>query len=155
MKATLHRIVAAGVLAALPALAAAQAWPAKSINLVMGYGAGSGADLEARQFAPFLSNALGVPVIVDGRPGAGGIIGAEYAARQAPDGYTLFLSTAGITTFPHLDEDLIAIQQHTIDVIDAAGELPKPVEAADAFDLRFDEVVTAAVAESGAAHTRS
>ena len=65
------------------------------------------------------------------------------------------LDTAGITTFPHLDEDLIAIQQHTIDVIDAAGELPKPVEAADAFDLRFDEVVTAAVAESGAAHTRS
>ena len=72
----------------------------------------------------------------------------------AEDGQRI-LDTAGITTFPHLDEDLIAIQQHTIDVIDAAGELPKPVEAADAFDLRFDEVVTAAVAESGAAHTRS
>lgn len=55
----------------------------------------------------------------------------------------------------HLDEELIATQQHTIDVINAAGELPKPVDAADAFDLRFDEVVTEAVAETGASHTRS
>ncbi|UPW02698.1 ABC transporter substrate-binding protein [Rhodococcus pyridinivorans] len=65
------------------------------------------------------------------------------------------LDTSGITTFPHLDEELIATQQHTIDVINAAGELPKPVDAADAFDLRFDEVVTEAVAETGASHTRS
>ncbi|KLL95581.1 nitrate ABC transporter substrate-binding protein [Rhodococcus sp. IITR03] len=72
----------------------------------------------------------------------------------AEDGERI-LDTSGITTFPHLDEELIEIQQHTIDVIDAAGELPKPVDAADAFDLRFDEVVTEAVAETGASHTRS
>ncbi|MEU5841132.1 ABC transporter substrate-binding protein [Rhodococcus sp. NPDC047139] len=64
------------------------------------------------------------------------------------------LDASGPTSFPRLDEDLIAVAQQTVDVIDAAGELPRPVDAADAFDLRFDEVVAAAVAEIGATHTR-
>ena len=84
----------------------------------------------------------------------------DHLPRVLPQGLTAeagerILDTSGITTFPHLDEELIATQQHTIDVINAAGELPKPVDAADAFDLRFDEVVTEAVAETGASHTRS
>jgi tripartite-type tricarboxylate transporter receptor subunit TctC len=122
MKTTLQRIFVSGLAAALPSLAAAQAWPAKSINLVMGYGAGSGTDLEARQFAPHLSAALGVPVIVDGRPGAGGIIGAEYAAKQAPDGYTLFLSPAGITTFSILNKDLKFDPQKDFDAVTQLNE---------------------------------
>lgn len=64
------------------------------------------------------------------------------------------LDANGPSTFPHLDESLIAVQQRTADVIDAAGELPRPVEAAEAYDLRFDEVVTEAVAATGASHTR-
>src|SRR4051794_31596800 len=106
MKFTLQGMTNAGLLAAsltLPAPAMspalAQAWPSKTISIVMGYGPGSGADLEARLYAPHLSAALGVPVIVDGKPGAGGIIGTEYVAKAAPDGNTLLLSTAGITTF--------------------------------------------------------
>jgi sulfonate transport system substrate-binding protein len=65
------------------------------------------------------------------------------------------LDANGPTTFPRLDENLVATQQHTVDVIDAAGELPRPVEAAEAFDLRFDEVVQAAVADAGAGHVRN
>src|SRR5438045_3743413 len=88
------------------ARAQAPTWPSKPVYLVMGYGPGSGADIEARLYGPHLSAALGVPVIVDGRPGAGGIIGAEYAAKQPPDGHTLFLSTAGITTWALLNKTL-------------------------------------------------
>jgi tripartite-type tricarboxylate transporter receptor subunit TctC len=122
MKPTLHRIVASALLGAFfwlpsPVNAQAPAWPAKTIYMVMGYGAGSGADVEARLFAPFLSSALGVPVIVDGRPGAGGIIGAEHAAKQPPDGYTLFLSTAGITTFSALNKDLKFDPQRDFDPV--------------------------------------
>ncbi|WP_346764749.1 ABC transporter substrate-binding protein [Rhodococcus sp. HNM0569] len=83
-------------------------------------------------------------------------IDAYFVASQGltvADGERI-LAASGTTSFPHLDEDLVAVQQHTIDVIDDAGELPRPVEASDAYDLRFDEVVTAAVAESGARHSR-
>jgi tripartite-type tricarboxylate transporter receptor subunit TctC len=118
MKSTLYRIIALGLLgASLNAQAQAPAWPAKSIHMVMGYGAGSGADVEARLFSTHLSAALGVPVIVDGRPGAGGIIGAEHAAKQPPDGYTLFLSTAGITTFSILNKDLKFDPQRDFDPV--------------------------------------
>ena len=70
-------------LAALPpALAQAPAWPAKPITVVMGYGPGSGADIEARLYAPHLQAALGQPVIVEGKPGAGGRAGHARDRHQ-------------------------------------------------------------------------
>ncbi|MFD3809481.1 ABC transporter substrate-binding protein [Rhodococcus sp. NPDC058639] len=82
----------------------------------------------------------------------------EYFVKSqgltAEDGRRI-LDANGPTTFPRLDENLVATQQHTVDVIDAAGELPRPVEAAEAFDLRFDQVVQAAVADAGAGHVRN
>ena len=81
----------------------------------------------------------------------------EYFVKSqgltADDGRRI-LDASGPTSFPRLDENLVAVQQHIVDVIDEAGELPRPVEAADAYDLRFDEVVATTVAEVGAAHTR-
>jgi tripartite-type tricarboxylate transporter receptor subunit TctC len=92
---------------AAPPAGHAQTWPGtKPISIVMGYGPGSGADVEARLFAPFLQSALGVPVIVEGKPGAGGIIGTEYVAKAAPDGHTFLLSTGGIATFKILNKQL-------------------------------------------------
>jgi tripartite-type tricarboxylate transporter receptor subunit TctC len=76
--------------AALPALAADH-WPAKPITVVVPYPPGGGTDVLARVVAQKLQQSLGQSVIVDNRPGAGGTVGAAYAAHAAPDGYTLLI----------------------------------------------------------------
>lgn len=86
---------AAAGAAALPALAQTPAWPNKPITIMGGFPNGAGTDIYARRLAEPLSRALGVPVVVDNRSGAGGTIGAEYVARQPPDGSIFFFGTAG------------------------------------------------------------
>ena len=83
-----------GTLVSLPQLAWAQAgWPNKPIRLVVNFPAGGSPDVVARAVAAPLSAALGVPVVIDNRSGAGGIVGAEAVAKAAPDGYTFLLSS--------------------------------------------------------------
>lgn len=74
-------------------IAAAQAYPVKAVRLVVASSPGSGVDILARLVSPKLAETLGQQVIVDNRAGAGGNLGAAFAARSAPDGYTLFLAT--------------------------------------------------------------
>jgi len=69
--------------------AAAQAWPARPLKMVVGYTPGGFTDTMARAVAERLSPALGQQVLVDNKPGANGIIGADLVAKAAPDGYTL------------------------------------------------------------------
>ena len=69
----------------------AQAYPNRTIRLIAPFPAGGGTDSAARIIAARLSELLGQQVMVDNRPGAGSNIGAEAAARSAPDGYTLLL----------------------------------------------------------------
>jgi tripartite-type tricarboxylate transporter receptor subunit TctC len=84
----------AGAALGLPHAAMAQgAWPNKPIRLIVNFPAGGSPDVVARAVATPLSAALGVPVVVDNRSGAGGIVGAEAAAKAAPDGYTFLLSS--------------------------------------------------------------
>ena len=73
--------------------AAAQSWPGKPLKLVTPFPPGGSADVIARLIANQLSVQLGQPVVIDNRPGAGGVVGNEYAAKQPPDGYTLLLIT--------------------------------------------------------------
>ncbi|WP_431285498.1 tripartite tricarboxylate transporter substrate binding protein [Humitalea sp. 24SJ18S-53] len=75
--------------------ARAQEWPDRPIQIVQGFAAGGNADTIARVIAQPLSVALGKPVVVEGRTGAGGNIASEYVARARPDGYTLVLLTGG------------------------------------------------------------
>ncbi len=72
-----------------------KAYPSKPIKIIVSLTAGGPTDTLARIIAPPLSQLLGQPVIIDNRPGAGGNIGADIAAKSAPDGYTLYLGTSG------------------------------------------------------------
>ncbi|MBI4195014.1 MAG: tripartite tricarboxylate transporter substrate binding protein [Betaproteobacteria bacterium] len=82
--------IAATFVAAAPGLA--QSYPTKSIRFIVPFPPGGGNDTIARQVGQKLSAAFGQQVLVDNRPGAGGTIGAELAAKSPPDGYTLFLA---------------------------------------------------------------
>jgi tripartite-type tricarboxylate transporter receptor subunit TctC len=75
--------------------AAAQDWPQQPIHIIVAFGAGGGADIIGRILADALQERLGKAVIVENKPGAGGILGNELVAKAAPDGYTLGIMTAG------------------------------------------------------------
>ena len=83
------------VLLASP-VAFSQTFPSKPIRLICPFPAGGAVDIASRAIAMELTKSLGQPVTVDNKPGAGGNIGGSEAARSAPDGYTLFMSTSGI-----------------------------------------------------------
>ncbi len=96
--------------------AAAQAWPTKPIRLVVPFSAGGANDLMARAAAEGASKQLGQPVIVDNKPGAGAVLGADVVAKSAPDGYTFLVSAAGVVsnsmikkTMPYKDEALVPV----------------------------------------------
>ncbi|MES2714597.1 MAG: tripartite tricarboxylate transporter substrate binding protein [Pseudomonadota bacterium] len=84
----------AGAASGLPLAVQAQAtWPSKPIRLIVNFPAGGSPDVVARAVAAPLSAALGQQVVVDNRAGAGGIVGADAAAKAAPDGHTFLLSS--------------------------------------------------------------
>jgi tripartite-type tricarboxylate transporter receptor subunit TctC len=78
-------------LAAICSGALAQTWPAKTIHIVAPYAAGGAMDLTARSLAAVMTESLGQSVVVENRTGGGGLIGTDYVARAAPDGYTLLM----------------------------------------------------------------
>src|ERR1700730_6032130 len=73
-------------------------WPDHPIRFVVPFGPGGANDLIARVAAEGVSKRLGQPVIIENRPGAGAIIGADYVAKSNPDGYTFLVGAAGVVT---------------------------------------------------------
>jgi tripartite-type tricarboxylate transporter receptor subunit TctC len=102
----LQLAAAAGTLAAATRIARAQAYPVRPVRIISGYPPGGSNDLYARLIAQSLSERLGAQFFVENRPGAGGNIGADAAAKALPDGYTLLLASSGdawnATLYPHL-----------------------------------------------------
>ncbi|GAA4340139.1 tripartite tricarboxylate transporter substrate binding protein [Pigmentiphaga soli] len=84
-------LLAAACAAAAPA-ATAQAWPDRPIRIILGFAPGGQVDSSARIAAKILNDALGQPVTVENRAGAGGMIASTFVARSAPDGYTLLVN---------------------------------------------------------------
>ena len=91
MKNALTHLLAAWLLGTA-ALAHAQAYPAKSVRILVGFAPGGSTDVTARIMALELAKLWNQQVVVDNRPGASGMIGAELAAKAPPDGYTLLVS---------------------------------------------------------------
>src|SRR3954470_4792490 len=85
-------VLALGLFAAGTANAA-DAYPVKTVRIVVAFAAGGSTDLLARSVAQRLNEAWKQSVIVDNRAGGGGIVGSDYVAKSAPDGYTLLLGT--------------------------------------------------------------
>ena len=90
----------AALLVAIAPAAFAQAFPDKPIKFVVPFTAGSGTDIIARTVADPMSKALGQPIVVENKPGAGGTLGAAQVAKSAPDGYTLLVHSAGHVANP-------------------------------------------------------
>src|SRR3989440_4969527 len=104
----------------VPAVALAQAYPTKPIRMIIPFAPGGASDFVGRIMQPKMNELLGQPIVVENRAGAAGNIGAEAAAKSAPDGYTIFLGNVGSVAinpgvYPKLSitptRDLIAVNQ--------------------------------------------
>ena len=99
----------------------AQAWPAKQITIVVPFAPGGNIDIVGRTIGKELALILKQPIILENRPGAGGMVGATYVAKSKPDGYTFLVSSNGLVTTTlvrndqqHKDEDLVPVSLLTI-----------------------------------------
>jgi tripartite-type tricarboxylate transporter receptor subunit TctC len=95
MKKLMLTLAAACCLVASARAGLAQQWPQQSIHIIVAFGPGGGADIIGRILADAMQERLGKPVIVENKPGAGGILGNELVAHATADGYTLGIMTAG------------------------------------------------------------
>ena len=89
---------------AFPALAQAQAFPAKPIKLICPWPAGGSSDAVMRALAESAGKALGGQVIIENKPGASGMLGPNELVRAQPDGYTLSQVTIGVARLPHMQK---------------------------------------------------
>jgi len=94
-KTMLRAVVSAFLSLLLCASAAAQDWPNKPIRIVVPFAPGGATDVPARLIAPKLTEALGQAVVVENRPGAGGVIGIDQVAKSPADGYTFVMASNG------------------------------------------------------------
>jgi len=95
----------AAVAVALPAVsrvAWAQAYPMRSVRMVVNLAPGGGLDFMARLVGEYMSRSMGQQVVIENKPGAGGMLGAETVAKSQPDGYTILATTDVVTSAPHI-----------------------------------------------------
>ncbi|HEX9396294.1 MAG TPA: tripartite tricarboxylate transporter substrate binding protein [Burkholderiales bacterium] len=129
----------------------AQSWPSRPIRLVVPLSPGGFADTPSRMLAPRLSEQLGKQVFVDNRPGAGGTIGADFAAKSAPDGHTLVItgSTHLITAHIYKKLPYDAIKDFTHISMIASGPYALVVNPQKLAVSSVRELIAAAKAQPG------
>ncbi len=120
--------VATAILVASAGIAQAQGWPSKRVSIVVPYPPGGPVDVSARLLAPKLQAALGQPVVVENKPGAGGNIGADFVARSAPDGHVLVMGAIAThainpALLPSMPYDPIADFRHVALVVQVPNVL--------------------------------
>ena len=142
------RVFAVAALILFSAAAAAQGYPNKPIRLVVGYPPGGSGDFTTRLIADELSKDLGVAVIVENRPGAGGSIASDFVAKSAPDGYTL-LNQGNHAIARNLYKDLGYDQKDFIPVCRVAVGTTILVVKADSPFMNLKELIDHAKANPG------
>lgn len=112
----LTKFAMAALLACTAAASVADTWPSKPIKFVVPFGPGGANDLVARAVAEATSKQLGQIIIVENKPGAGSVLGADIVAKAAPDGYTFLAPAAGVITnsmiktkMPYQPQDLVPV----------------------------------------------
>src|ERR1700731_2074357 len=100
---------------ALPRTAAAE-WPERPVHFIVPFPAGGATDVAARVVGNFVSGRLGQQIVVENRSGANGNIAIEYAAKSAPDGYTVLVATQDLSSNPH-------VYKMTVDPLKAFAEV--------------------------------
>jgi tripartite-type tricarboxylate transporter receptor subunit TctC len=98
----LHLAAVATALPAVTRIAKAQVYPARPVRFVVNLAPGGGLDFMARLIGEHLSRSMGQQVVIENKPGAGGMLGAETVAKSPPDGYTVLATTDVITSAPHI-----------------------------------------------------
>ncbi len=121
MKHSISRFATAVLLGAAAVSSFADTWPSKPIRFVVPFGPGGANDLVARAVAESVSKQLGQPIIVENKPGAGSVLGADIVAKSAPDGYTFLTPAAGVVTnamirpkMPYKEDDLVPVAMLTV-----------------------------------------
>ena len=116
ISASIRALTAITILAAGCCAANADTWPSRPIRFVVPFGPGGANDLVARAVADGVSKQLGQPVLIENKPGAGSVLGADIVAKAAPDGYTFLAPAAGVITnamikssMPYKEEDLVPV----------------------------------------------
>ncbi len=104
--------------------ALAQAWPSKPVRIIVPIAAGGGADIQARLFGKKFYESIGQTFIVDNRPGAGGVVGAEIVAKSPPDGYTVLFTTASLAVNASLNKKLTFDPARDLEVVSLVSSSP-------------------------------
>lgn len=119
----MQRLIAVGLMYFAFA-ASAQQFPSKSVTILVPFSAGGPTDTVARVTGTAMSRPLGQSVVVENRPSAGGILGAELVAKARPDGYTVLLHHIGMATAPSLYRNLRYKPTEDFDPIGLINEVP-------------------------------
>ena len=140
------RIAGAGAVASmLPAFARAEQWPAKPIRAIVPFGPGSTIDIIGRIVAEPLSQALGQPIVIENRGGAGGAIGSAAVAKADPDGYTLLVHASAHSAAPAVYPNLTYDAARDFAGIAVFGSVPNVTVISPAKGIRsLKELVEAA-----------
>lgn len=110
-----------------------EAWPSRQIRIVVSAGPGGATDIAGRLVAEVLTEKYGQPVVVENRPGAGGMVGLQYAAKAAPDGYTLATGGLGNHVIPP-----VTIRNLPVDVVEAFVPIAQVAEFVNVLVVRPD-----------------
>jgi tripartite-type tricarboxylate transporter receptor subunit TctC len=134
-KPVMIRIAAllAAILALLGPTARAQSWPSRTITLIIPFAAGGSNDVVGRAIGKKLTEAWGEPVVIENRPGAGGLLGTASVATAAPDGYTLILLSPTFTIGPAVRKNLPYDTVRDFTPIAFIGRSPLLVAASNKF----------------------
>ena len=142
-------LVASMVLAASAVAAAAQTYPSKPIRIVLPYVPGGIIDTAGRNLAVRLSEALGVSVVAENRPGAGGVVGSDAVARAEPDGYTILLTDPALVTNPTLQSDA-PYDLKALQAVSIVGSSPAIIVASPTLPVKtLPELIAYAKANPG------